>query len=154
MLIKLPRMERTEENPVRAVKQLVEYLEMLVNQLEKELMQINNVNMIDLDLNDMRLFTDEGTEIASNKIKIKSPDGQVFEVGYDKKKKEFVFTMPKISSFNVGTINASKVIASTVDASTVKADSATISGTMKASNATISDTVNTKRVLFEYWELK
>lgn len=109
MFPKLPKLERTEENPIRAIKQIVEYLERLVNQLEKELVQIDNVNMLDLDLDDMRLYTDNGTEISSNRIKIKSPDGQVFEVGYDKKKKEFVFTMPEISVLNAGTINATEI---------------------------------------------
>ena len=109
MLIKLPRLKKNEENPVRAVKQLEEYLELLVNQLERELMQINNVNMVDLDLDDMRLYTDDGTEISSNKLKIKSPDGQIFEVGYDKQKKEFVFTIPKISVLNAETINATTI---------------------------------------------
>lgn len=109
----IPIIKRLENidlsNPMTAIRQLVEHIRDLENQIEDLLMKIDNVNMLPLDLNDMELYTDNGSKISGDKIKIKGPGGQVFEVGYDKSSKQWVFTMPRISVLNATTINATTI---------------------------------------------
>lgn len=109
----IPIIKRLENidlsNPMTAIRQLVEHIRDLENQIEDLLMKIDNVNMLPLDLNDMEFYTDNGTKISGDKIKIKGPGGQVFEVGYDKTSKQWVFTMPTISVLNATTINATTI---------------------------------------------
>lgn len=114
----MPIIKRLENidlsNPMTAIRQLVEHIRDLENQIEDLLMKIDNVNMLPLDLNDMELYTDNGTKISGDKIKIKGPGGQVFEVGYDKTSKQWVFTMPNISVINATTITANTINATTI----------------------------------------
>ena len=77
-------------------------------------MKIDNANMLPLDLDDMELYTDNGSKISGDKIKIKGPDGQVFEVGYDKASKKWVFTMPAIYA-----LTATRITAGTINATTI-----------------------------------
>ena len=107
----IERMDRIDENNTRtAVREMAAYIDRLVNQLERILLSLDSVNFNELDLSDMRMFTETGSEIAGDKIKIKCPDGQVFEVGYNKTTKQFVVTMPKISVINAGVVNADAIV--------------------------------------------
>lgn len=110
MLARFERPENIEgKNPVVAVQQIIDYLERLVNQLETILCSLDNLNFQSLDLSDMRLYTETGSELAGDKLKIVGPNGEIFEVGYDKQTRQFVFSMPKISTLNVGTLNATTI---------------------------------------------
>ena len=114
----IPMIKRLENidlsNPKTAIRQLVEHIRDLENQIEDLLMKIDNVNMLALDLDDMELYTDNGSKISGDKIKIKGPAGQVFEVGYDKSSKQWVFTMPVISTLTATTITAGTINATTI----------------------------------------
>lgn len=114
----IPIIKRLENidlsNPMTAIRELAEHIRDLENQIEDLLMKIDNVNMLPLDLDDMELYTDNGSKISGDKIKIKGPGGQVFEVGYDKASKQWVFTMPEISAINATTITANTINATTI----------------------------------------
>ena len=114
----IPIIKRLENidlsNPMTAIRELAEHIRDLENQIEDLLMKIDNVNMLPLDLNDIELYTDNGSKISGDKIKIKGPGGQVFEVGYDKASKQWVFTMPEISAINATTITANTINATTI----------------------------------------
>lgn len=96
-------------NPREGIRQMAEHIRDLENQLEDLLMKIDNVNMLTLDLDDMTMRTENGSVISGDKVKIKGPGGQVFEVGYDKELKQFVFNIPYIDEINVGTLNATNI---------------------------------------------
>lgn len=114
----IPMIKRLENidlsNPKTAIRQLMEHIQDLENQIEDLLMKIDNVNMLALDLDDMELYTDNGSKISGDKIKIKGPAGQVFEVGYDKSSKQWVFTMPAIATLTATTITAGTINATTI----------------------------------------
>ena len=97
-------------NPREAVRQLRDHIFDLENQIEDLLMKIDNVNMLTIDLDDIKMVTDNGSEISGDKINIKGPEAQVFEVGYDRASKQFVFTMPQISKITADTIEATTII--------------------------------------------
>ena len=110
MLALFDRLELSEtKNPMEAIRQIAAYLDLLINQLERVLSSLDNLNFGTLDLSDMRLYTETGSEIAGDKIKIVGPNGETFEVGFDNQTKQFVFTMPAISEINVGTLNATTI---------------------------------------------
>lgn len=104
----LARFERPEE--IRTMEQLLRYIEKLINQLETVLCSLDNLNFSELDLNDMVMKTENGSEIAGDKIRICGPENQVFEVGYDKKTRQWVFRLPETAELSVGTLNAEKII--------------------------------------------
>ena len=108
----LPILKRLEnihfDNPRVAVRQLAEHIQDLENQIEDLLMKLDSANLLPLDLDDMKLYTDSGSEISGDRIRIVSPTGETFEVGYNKEKKRFIFTLP--SEITVGTINADSII--------------------------------------------
>lgn len=114
----IPIIKRLESidfgNPITAIKQLAEHIRDLENQIEDLLIRIDNVNLLPLDLDDMELYTDNGSKISGDKIKIKGPEGQVFEVGWDKQSKKWIFEMPQIAELSVKTITADTINADTI----------------------------------------
>ena len=111
MLPVIKKLEKIDvNNPREAVRQLADHIVDLENQIEDLLMKIDNVNMLTIDLDDMKMITENGSEISGDKIRIKGPEGQVFEVGYDKASKQWVFAMPQISKITADTIEATTII--------------------------------------------
>ncbi len=105
----LRRLENIDlDNPKVAVRQLAEHIQDLESQIEDLLMKLDSINLLSLDLDDMKLYTDSGSEISGDRIRIVSPTGERFEVGYDKEKKRFIFALP--SEITAGTIKADKII--------------------------------------------
>ena len=111
MLARFDRPENIDtQNTREAVKQILAFFDKFINQLEMVLCSLDNLNFGELDLDDIVMRTESGSEIAGDKICIKGKNGELFEVGYDKRSGKFVFTMPEITELNVGTLNAAKII--------------------------------------------
>ncbi len=110
-------------NPRQAILQLTAYIGRLERQLEQYFMNLGSENLQKLDLDDMTLYTERGTEISGDRIKIVGPGGECFEIGYDKEKKQFVFNLPEGFDINVGRIKATSIEAKTVVAESITGES-------------------------------
>ncbi len=99
-----------ENNPRQAILQLTAYIGRLERRLEQVFMNLGSENLTKLNLDDLVLYTERGTEVSGDRIRIVSPTGERFEVGYDKGKKKFVFELPAGCEIAVGTLIAEKVI--------------------------------------------
>lgn len=84
------------KKPEEAIVQLIAYIGRLERHLEQVLVNLGSENFGKLNLDDLVLYTERGTEISGDRVKIVSPTGELFEVGYDKEKKSFVFALPTV----------------------------------------------------------
>lgn len=98
------------KNPENAIVQLTAYVGRLERLLERVLMNLGSENFGKLNLGDMILYTENGSEISGDYIKIVGSDGQSFEVGYDREKKQFVLNLPKECEIAVGTLSAERIV--------------------------------------------
>lgn len=114
--------------PNLAVAQIVSYLEGLERQLEQLFMNIGSENLQKLDLYDLTLYTERGTEISGDRIKIVSPTGDYFEIGFHRKSGQFVFSLPDGCEITVGTLNVDTINAGEVTA-TGNVTASVVSGT-------------------------
>lgn len=97
-------------NPRQAILQLIAYIGRLEQSLERCLTNIGSENLVKLNLDDLTLYTERGSEISGDKIKIVGPDKECFEVGYDREMHKFVFNLPEGCEITVGTLNAERIV--------------------------------------------
>lgn len=88
-------------NPKRAIAQLVNHIKRLEEKLYTILTSLDGANLLEMGLDDVTLKSESGSVITGDKIVLKGPEGESFEVGYDKTLGRFVFKLTGGSKLDV-----------------------------------------------------
>ena len=90
--------EVNSNNPSEAIRQIVEYIRRLEEQLYMILSNIDSSNMSGINLNDTEIKSENGSAFSKDKLILCGKNGEKIELGYDTDKGAFVCNFEDITA--------------------------------------------------------